>query len=135
MAYSRQRLAWLAAWLQRRRRLRASRSSEPPVVIPNAPVFTDSGFEWDQTQADWADTFFDWTFDHGSFPVASIEIWLARDNNGSVYELVTTVPSTTGSYRHACATKDEDYLHYKLRYVDGGTGGPFSSELEVNVQR
>ena len=94
-----------------------------------------AGFEWDETQEGWADTFFDWNFDHGSFPVASIEIWLARDANGFVYELVATVPSTTGTYRHAPASQYEDFLYYKLRYVDGGTVGPFSSEVEVNIQR
>ena len=135
MTFSRQRLTWLATWLQRRRRARAALHSAPPVVLPNAPVFTNSGFEWDVTQEGWADTFFDWSFVHGDFPVASIEIWLARDASGFVYELVTTVPSTTGSYRHAPASQYEDFLYYKLRYVDGGTVGPFSSEVEVNIQR
>jgi hypothetical protein len=67
---------WLATWLQARRR---ARQAAIPPAVPNAPVITGGGFEWDMSEPGWADVWINWTFDHGRFPVAALEVLLCVD--------------------------------------------------------
>lgn len=114
---------WVTLHLQERRRARRT--------SPAAPVITGGEREWDETQVGWADALIDWAFDHGTYPVATLEIWLARDSSDWEFELVTAVPSWTWGYRHSCVSQIEETLLYKMRYRDGSIIGPFSNEREV----
>ena len=120
------RRAWLATWLQDRRRARHQAGS-----APNAPVATSAGFGWNLTQAGKADVWINWTFAHGGFPVASIEVWANPDSGG--YLLLGTVASSAVTFYDAMASDSECSFDFKLRYVNGGTLGPFSNVLHLDV--
>src|SRR5688572_22214534 len=64
---------WLATWLQDRRRARQQQPPAPPPT-PNAPTITDVTYQYDVTQQNWADIEVFFTFVHGAFPVANIEV-------------------------------------------------------------
>lgn len=113
------------AWLLRRRKRRRHANAGAPA----APVITGAITEFGGTEPGWLDVTITFTFDHGSFPVAFLEIWFAIAP--ADYTLLTTVPSTELSYRHAKAEEGLDPLLYKLRYVNGPTVGPFSAPFEV----
>jgi len=115
---------WLATWLQDRRRARQ-------VVAPAAPVITTGGFEWGASAVDWADLWVDWTFAHGSWPVASLEVWLSVDYGA--YALVVTLASTESGYYYPLATNTELPHTFKVRYRNGATVGPFSNEYLLDV--
>ena len=103
------------------------------VPAPAAPVIIHGDFEWDETAEGWADGVLDFSFDHGTFPVASFEIWWAKASNNFQYSLVLTIPSSSESWRHESATHAPDTLRYKTRYRSGEVLGPFSSEREIVV--
>jgi hypothetical protein len=86
---------------------------------------------WDQSTPGAADIYIEWSFDHGSFPVGSIQVWLRRQgDSGSV--LLVTVPGNYTDYWHNAAGSDSsERLYYKLRYVNDSVVGPFSEELLV----
>src|ERR1041385_801027 len=88
MSFARRRLAWLATWLEDRRRARVA--AQP--ATPNAPVITAAAVMWGATQGGWGDVNLTWTFVHGTFPVATIELW--QSVNGGAYSLLVTVAST-----------------------------------------
>ena len=115
----------LAIKLQKRRRKR--------IPAPAAPVIIHGDFEWDETEEGWADGVMDFSFDHGSFPVASFEVWWAKASDNFQYSLVNTIPSSVEDYRHERATDVPDTLRYKIRYRNGETLGPFSNEREIIV--
>ena len=117
--------AWLAIWLQHRRRKRVS-------PVPNAPVVTGSSWLWDATTPGLVDITVNFTFDRGSFPVAYIEVWFKRVGT-SPEVLVGTIASTETSFTHTEATDDEDFVFYTLRYVNDDVLGPFSERLSVNA--
>ena len=128
MSFARRRLAWLAMWLQDRRRARAA--AQP--ATPNAPVITFGWVNWDGTQPGWADIDLGWTFVHGSFPVATIELW--KSVNGGAYSLLVTVASTASGYYYALACDiNGGTFDFKTRYVNGGTVGPFSNIYRVDI--
>jgi hypothetical protein len=129
MSFARRRLAWLATWLQDRRR--AQQATLPPV--PNAPTITSGTFQYDATQVNWADITLAWTFVHGTFPVANIEVW--KSLNGGAYALLATVASTATGYYYALACDiNGGTFDFKARYVNGGTIGPFSNIYRVDIQ-
>ena len=117
---------WIKAWLQDRRRSR--QETESPLT---APVINSGSFEWGVSEPEYADVWFDWTFAHGSAPVASIEVW--RSVNGEPDELIATVPSSHVSFYHSTAIREEAQLTYKVRYRNGDTFGPFSNEYLIDV--
>ena len=128
MSFVRRRLSWLATWLQDRRR--AQQATLPPVL--NAPVITSGTYQYDVTQAGWADITLSWTFVHGTFPVATIELW--KSLNGGAYALLATVASTATGYYYALACDiNGGTFDFKTRYVNGGTVGPFSNVRRVDV--
>lgn len=121
---------WLATWLQDRRRARAAAAVPSG---PNAPTLTSvSDAIWDGTTPDWADLQVFFSFVHGSFPVAQIEMWLSLDGGG--YVLLGTVSSSATSYYHAnaCDLNGGDF-NFKARYKNGGTLGPFSNVKHVFI--
>lgn len=120
------RNAWLAAWLQKRRRKRAAAPQ------PNAPVITAGGFSWDTTEAGFADVWVAWTFDHGTFPVATVELWVVTD--GGPLTLLVTIPSTEVTFIYTGACTWEATFEFQVRYRDGATIGPFSNVYPVAVQ-
>jgi hypothetical protein len=117
------RPAWLAWWLQKRRRKRA-------VPVPNIPVFTGNSWIWDQTEVGWADIYLEFSFDHGSFPVGTLEVWFHREGTAPP-ELLGNILSTQTDFWHMLATPSEEFLFYTLRYVGDGVTGPFCNELTV----
>lgn len=99
--------AWVALRLQARRRKRAV----PVPEVPAAPVITGGTYELGTTDPEWFDAVLDFTFVHGSFPVAQLEVWLSIA--GGSYGLVTTLGSTATGYRHELVEQSEDLLQYK----------------------
>ncbi len=120
------RNAWLAAWLQKRRRKRAASN-----VTPNAPVINNGGFDWNVSEAGMADLWLAWTFDHGTFPVATVEVWVSI-NFAPAYLLVT-IPSSEVTYYYPSATESELTFEFQVRYRNGATLGPFSNVYQINV--
>jgi len=57
---------------------------------------------WNQTAPGYADVMVTWSFDPGSFPVASLELWANINTNG--YQLLATVPSNTTNIVYPKAT-------------------------------
>jgi hypothetical protein len=123
---------WLATWLQDRRRLRKQMATPPPAPTPNAPVITGVRFEWGTSEPEYADVWVDWTFDHGTLPLASIEVFVSVD--GGDFGLVATVPSNFTGFHQSTATLGEAQLTYQVRYRDGTTFGPWSNAYLVDVQ-
>ena len=122
------RPAWLALFLQRRRRLRAAGQA------PSEPVFSGYSLAWDQTDIGWTDVNLEFSFNHGLYPPATLELWFKHEGEDPPI-LFTTFPSTDTSYLHGDATQVEENLYYQLRYVDGDVIGPFSSEFQVAAGR
>jgi hypothetical protein len=121
------RRGWLALWLQDRRRAR-----KHAATTPNAPVITNGGFEWDATEPGFADVWVDWTFVHGSFPAATIEVWVSV--NGDAYYQMDTVASDVNSYYYPRASSGESSFAFKVRYRNGTTVGPFSNVYQINIE-
>ena len=93
---------------------------------------TSGSYAWDVTQVGWADITLSFTFVHGNFPVANIEVW--KRLNGGAYSLLATVASTATSYYYALACGvSGGTFDFKARYVNGATLGPFSNVLRVDV--
>ena len=122
------RRAWLATWLQDRRRAR----QQPAPPTPNAPTINSGTYAFDVTQVGWADITLAWTFMHGTFPVANLELW--KRLNGGSYVLLATVASTaTGYYFSLACDSNGGTFDFKTRYKNGTTLGPFSNVFRVNV--
>jgi len=118
---------WLALWLQDRRRARQS-----VTPTPNAPTMTGGSSQYDATQAGWADITLSWTFVHGTFPVATIELW--KSLNGGAYTLLVSGGSAATAYYYALACDiNGGTFDFKTRYKNGATLGPFSNVLRVDV--
>ena len=129
MLFVRRRLGWLATWLEDRRRVR--QQAGPP--IPNAPTITAGTFQFDATQVGWADITLSFTFVHGNFPVANIEVW--KSLNAGAYVLLVTVASTATGYYYALACDiNGGTFDFKARYKNGATLGPFSNVYRVDIQ-
>ncbi len=81
------------------------------------------------------DVTIEWTIDHGSFPVASVEVFV-RENGGQEQSLGTT-PSSDLGFNHPRATGGDVTLSYRVRYVFEDFGGPvigaFSGVFEIYV--
>ena len=121
--------AWWALRSQKRRRQSPSQPLQPA-----APVITGGWFEWDATQVGLADVGFGYTFQHGTFPQARFEVWLARSSQGWAYNLLETMLSNeTDDHYQLCASSGGETLRYKMRYRYGDIIGPFSNEWDVVV--
>jgi hypothetical protein len=119
--------AWWAMRAGRRRR-----NATPP---PPVPVITGGDFEFDATEPGMADVHIAWTIAYGTYPVASVEVWV-RHGNGIEARLVT-VPSSADGFDHIRATADEEWLYYRVRYVledsSRGVVGAFSDVFVIYV--
>ena len=120
------RRAWLATWLQDRRRARQAK-----VTVPNAPVINFSSVDWDASTPGYADVTIGWAFDHGSFPVSIIEVQVSQD--GVNFNYLGESPSNVGGYTYASATNAEADYYFKVRYWHD-TFGPFSNIYPVLVR-
>ncbi|MGC3956627.1 MAG: hypothetical protein QM813_01225 [Verrucomicrobiota bacterium] len=120
---------WLASWAQDRRRGR-QHSVAPP---PNAPVIVGGGYEDGASAPGWYDVFFDWTFEHGSYPVADMEVWLSL--NGAPFSVYYVTPSNDPGWYYAAAANTPATFDFKVRYTDSNTGvvGPFSNVYQINI--
>ena len=93
---------------------------------------TGGSFTYGVTQPGWADISVYWTFVHGTFPLASIELW--QSLNGGGYTLLVTGPSNGAGYYYALACDiNGGTFDFKTRYKNGATLGPFSNVLRVDV--
>lgn len=119
---------WLATWLQDRRRGRQQPAS---VSTPNAPEITGGGYEEGATEPGWWDVFIDWDFNHGSFPVATMEVWLSTE--GGPFVLWSTVSSNAPGYFYPLATNNERVFEFKVRYRNNATVGPFSNVYQISI--
>ncbi len=119
--------AWVALHLQERRRVRAAASGL------KAPQLLGFGFDIEASGPMTFDLWLDWSFDHGTLPAATIEIWL--NLNLGEYALMDTVPSTDTHWVHTFDFLGEDQYDVMVRYRDGGTVGPWSNVLETVVQQ
>jgi len=126
-----QRRVWLALDAQKRRRARLQ-PVDPPPAVPNAPVLLTGNYQWNRTSPGYADVMLTWSFEHGSFPVASLEIWANVNTAG--YQQLATVPSNTTSIVSPNATNVPIFVRVKLRYRNGSTVGPFSNEIVIYIQ-
>lgn len=108
----------------------AVRPDDAPVPI-NAPVIIDAGYGWHDGPPAYVDIEVSFSFDPGSYPDASVEIWVSRD--GGDYVLVNTMDSFSPSFYYAHATENEAGFDFKMRYVNGAITGPFSNVLHVEV--
>ena len=128
LSWAHRRFAYLATWLQDRRRAR--QQAAPPT--PNAPVMTGASATYDVTQTGWADITLSWTFVHGTFPIATIEVW--KSVNGGAYALLVGGGSTASAYYWALACDiNGGSFDFKARYKNGATLGPFSNVLHLDV--
>ncbi len=118
---------WEALYLQERRRLRAAASDL------RAPQLLAFGYDLEASGPMTFDLWLDWSFDHGTLPAATIEIWLSL--NLGEYALMDTVPSTDTHWVHTFNFLGEDQYDVMVRYRDGGTVGPWSNVLETVVQQ
>ncbi len=119
-------MAWFIHRLHKRRR----RTPAPPAPVPSAPLITNIWCQPGYTDPEWFDILFEISFDHATFPVATLEVWFAR-GEGAEYTLLDTVLSTATEYRHAQAAQEEIPLFYKRRYVNGPTLGPVSVPVQI----
>src|SRR5207249_101159 len=105
-------------------------AAQPPFVL-SGPVITDGYFSWGDTEEGWVDNYINFSFDSGPLDAATFEIWERDTNHGS--HLVGTIGSERGDFQHARVSQDADTFYYKMRYVNGGTVGPFSAEFGITV--
>jgi hypothetical protein len=126
---NRQLRAWVAIWLQERRRARVSVGG----IAPPAPLIVSGWYAWNDTEFGWVDNYITIEFDAEAVPEAQFEIW-ERDSNNSSHLLDTIGSASLTDYRHVMASEDGDTFYYKVRYRNGGIIGPFSNEMEVEVQ-
>ena len=123
--------AWWALRCQKRRRQRATATAPTPPV----PVIFAANPSWEGSEPGMYDVTIEWTIDHGSFPVASVEVFV-RVNGGEEQSLGTT-PSSDLGFNHARATPGDETLYYRVRYVFEDFGGPvigaFSQVFEIYV--
>ena len=118
---------WTALYLQARRRARAAVAA-PPLA---APVILGAVTQWDASVPGWADVTLTLAFNHGSWPVATLEIFWTLD--GGAEGLAGTVASTATSYGHGSVTQGESSLVYRARYRDGSVFGPFSAAFPWEI--
>lgn len=122
---------WWAMRSQKRRRERSTATAPTPPV----PVIVTANPAWEGSEPGMYDVTIEWTIDHGSFPVASVEVFV-RENGGPEQSLGTT-PSSDLGFNHPRATGGDVTLSYRARYVFEDFGGPvigaFSQVFEIYV--
>lgn len=102
-----------------------------PPAQPNAPVITDGSYTWEGSDPMVANVNLTFTFDVGSYPDASVEVWCAR--NGGDFVNLMAVDSFSGQVSYDHASDNECYFDFKLRYVNGTTVGPFSDVFHLDI--
>ena len=119
---------WWAMRSQKRRRKQAA-------PVPPVPVITDATMQWDATEMALADVQLTLQIDYGSFPVASVEVFVRHDEGAPAS--LGTVPSSDLGFYHPRASSGGETLYYKVRYVFEDYGGPvigaFSPEYPIFI--
>jgi hypothetical protein len=113
---------WLAMRSQKRRRNAGSGTPASPVIT--GLNLTESAGE----PLYWFDVLVDFTFEQGSFPDGTIELYWSRGSQGWVENYVGAVSSNLRQIRHVRAFSDfeTDEVRYWMRYRCGaGIVGPF----------
>jgi hypothetical protein len=122
---------WLALRCQKRRRKRAT----PPAPTPPVPVITGGDYWWEASEPGTYDVSISWTIDYGTFPVASVEVFMSWGGEGE--QSLGTVPSSDLGFYHPRATEGGQTLWYRVRYVFEDYAGPvvgdFSDVFEIYV--
>ena len=103
-----------------------------PVAPVAAPVIDESSYGWNGGDPAYADIEIGFSFNHGSYPPASLEVWVSRD--GGEFVMVAAVDSFNSYFLYDHATENEASFDFKLRYVNGSVVGPFSNVYVVDVQ-
>jgi hypothetical protein len=112
-------------------RSNAVRPDDAPLPL-QAPVLIDAGYAWNANTPPTVDMEISFSFDSGSYPPASLEIWESRD--GGEFTLLFNVDSSAGYFLYPNACDSEIALDFKARYVNGSVQGPFSNVMRVEVQ-
>ena len=116
---------------QKRRR----NQTAPVPPVPPVPVITDATMQWDATEMALADVQLTLQIDYGSFPVASVEVFVRHDEGAPAS--LGTVPSSDLGFYHPRASSGGETLYYKVRYVFEDYGGPvigaFSPEYPIFI--
>ena len=122
-------------WWTMRSQKRRRNQTAPVPPVPPVPVITDATMQWDATEMALADVQLTLQIDYGSFPVASVEVFVRHDE-GSPASL-GTVPSSDLGFYHPRASSGGETLYYKVRYVFEDYGGPvigaFSPEYPIFI--
>jgi hypothetical protein len=111
--------AWTSWFLTERRRTRLAWRT------PAAPVILTAATQWDASVVGWADVTLTLAFNHGPWPVATLEVLCIIDAGEE--GLVGTVASTATSFTHGSVAQGESSLSYRARYRNGGVFGPASA--------
>ncbi len=107
------------------------RPDDAPAPVA-APVIDESSYGWNGGDPAYADIEIGFSFNHGSYPTASLEVWVSRD--GGEFVMIAAVDSFNSYFLYDHATENEASFDFKLRYVNGSVVGPFSNVMHVNVQ-
>ncbi len=106
------------------------RPDDAPAPV-NAPYIIEAAFNWNDEDPRSVHLEISFSFNHGSYPPASIEFWASRD--GGEFEVLISVDSASGffAYDNLCETMAT--FDFKARYVNGDTVGPFSNVLHLEI--
>ena len=123
---------WWALRCQKRRRQRATADCADAAGAGDLPAATTA---WEASEPGMYDVSISWTIDYGSFPVASVEVFVRWGGEGE--QSLGTVPSSDLGFYHPRATAGDQTLWYRVRYVFEDFGGPvvgaFSDVFEIYV--
>jgi hypothetical protein len=111
--------AWTSWFLAERRRTRLAWRT------PAVPVILSAVTQWDASVVGWADVQLTLAFNHGPWPVATLEVFCIID--GGEEGPVGTVVSTATAFTHGSVAQGESSLTYRARYRNGGVIGPVSA--------
>jgi hypothetical protein len=117
--------SWVAWYLQQRRRKRVASDASPGAL----PTITLSNQNYDSNEFGGWDVSFDIAVSRGGWPVGTLEIFRRFDVAESV--LIDTVPGDTAHYVNS--SDEPGDIFYKARYVNGSDVGPFSAEVQVEI--
>jgi hypothetical protein len=117
--------AWTNWFLTERRRLRLAWRT------PAVPVILSAVTQWDASVVGWADVQLTLAFNHGPWPVATLDVFCIID--GGEEGPVGTVASTATSFTHGSVAQGESSLSYRARYRNGGVIGPVSAWFPYDI--
>jgi hypothetical protein len=103
------------------------------VAAPPAPVILGADVFWHQTQFEWSDVVVRFSFDYEASAQGMVRVWRRMGSDAEVFDMWDEVDPSSGSYRDSLVTDGTGgRASYKLQWV-GGTEGPFTNEVVVNI--